>query len=78
MHYFKSPNVKVHSSGIGFAGLLTLLFVALKLTGHVSWPWFWIVSPLLIQMALGLVIVAVAALAVVVVEMLEKKSTSKK
>jgi hypothetical protein len=78
MHNFTKPPVKVTNSGVGFAGLLTLLFVALKLTGCIQWPWYWVVSPLLIQMALGLVIVAVAALAVVVVEMLEKKSTSKK
>jgi hypothetical protein len=35
------------SSGIGFIGLLTLLFVGLKLTGHIAWSWFWVLSPLI-------------------------------
>lgn len=28
------------SSGIGFFGLLQVLFVGLKLTGHIAWPWW--------------------------------------
>jgi hypothetical protein len=27
------------SSGIGFTGLLTVLFIGLKLTGHITWSW---------------------------------------
>jgi hypothetical protein len=30
------------SSGIGFSGLLTVLFIGLELTGHITWPWFWL------------------------------------
>jgi hypothetical protein len=37
------------SSGIGFPGLLTVLFVGLKLTGHITWPWVWVLSPLWIS-----------------------------
>jgi len=77
MHNFSKPAVKVTNSGVGFAGLLTLLFVALKLTGCVSWHWFWVVSPLLIQMALGLLLVAGAALVLGVIAILEKKSGGK-
>ena len=77
MHNFQKPAVKITNSGVGFAGLLTLLFVALKLTGCVSWHWFWIVSPLLIQMALGLLLVAVAALVLGVIAALEKKAGRK-
>ncbi|HEU5422492.1 MAG TPA: hypothetical protein VFU72_03035 [Nitrolancea sp.] len=25
--------------GIGFAGLLTIVFITLKLTGYIHWPW---------------------------------------
>lgn len=32
--------------GIGFTGLLTILFVGLKLTGHLDWSWWWVLSPL--------------------------------
>lgn len=37
--------------GISFCGALTILFVALKLTGVISWPWLWVWSPLLISYA---------------------------
>lgn len=32
--------------GPGFASLLTLLFIALKLTGVIAWPWVWVLAPL--------------------------------
>ena len=40
------------SSGIGFGPLLTVLFVGLKLTGYVTWSWWWVLSPLWIPIAL--------------------------
>ena len=33
--------------GIGFFGLLTIVFIVLKLTGYIDWSWFWVLSPLL-------------------------------
>ena len=33
------------SDGIGFIGLLQLLFIALKLTGHIAWNWFYVLLP---------------------------------
>lgn len=50
------------SSGIGFTGLLTILFIALKLTGVISWSWWWVLSPLWIGLALIAVILIVAIL----------------
>ncbi len=34
------------SGGIGFCGLLTVLFIGLKLTGHIQWSWLWVLSPI--------------------------------
>lgn len=34
------------SGGIGFAGLLTLIFIVLKLCKVISWKWVWVLSPL--------------------------------
>lgn len=34
------------SSGFGLPSLLTVLFVGLKLTGYISWSWWWVLSPL--------------------------------
>ena len=48
------------SGGIGFFGALTLLFVALKLTGFIGWDWVWVLSPLWIPgVFLGVAIVFV-------------------
>ena len=30
----------------GFSGFLFLVFLVLKLTGHISWSWWWVTSPL--------------------------------
>lgn len=35
------------NGGIGFFGLLTIVFIVLKLTGYIDWSWFWVLSPLL-------------------------------
>jgi hypothetical protein len=32
--------------GPNFLGLLTILFIALKLTGYIAWSWWWVLSPL--------------------------------
>ena len=37
--------------GIGFAGLLTIVFIVLKLTGHIAWSWWWVLSPIWISFA---------------------------
>ena len=32
--------------GLGFSGLLGIVFITLKLCGVISWPWVWVLSPL--------------------------------
>jgi hypothetical protein len=39
----KNVSVQV---GPNFLGLLTILFIALKLTGYIAWSWWWVLSPL--------------------------------
>ena len=29
-----------------FTGLLAILFIGLKLTGVITWPWLWVLSPI--------------------------------
>ena len=47
------------SGGIGFAGLLTILFIGLKLTGYITWSWLWVLSPLWISAGLALAVLLV-------------------
>jgi len=35
-----------NNGGIGFFGLLAILFIGLKLTGFIAWSWWWVLSPL--------------------------------
>ena len=49
------------SGGIGFVGLLTILFIALKLTGNIDWSWWWVLSPIWISIGLVLGILAIIA-----------------
>ena len=55
-----SNNTSTSSGGIGFPGLLTVLFIGLKLTGHISWSWWWVLSPLWISLLLAIVILGIA------------------
>lgn len=42
-----SSETKVsYSGGIGFTGLLTIVFIILKLIGKIDWSWWWVLSPL--------------------------------
>lgn len=47
------------SSGIGFSGLLTVAFIVLKLTGYISWSWWWVLSPIWIPILVVLFILAI-------------------
>ena len=37
------------TGGVGFCGLLTLVFIVLKLTKVIEWRWLWVLSPLWIS-----------------------------
>lgn len=51
---------------IGFTGLLSLLFIALKLTGVIGWPWLWVLSPIWITFGLvGAIFVVVGIVYVI-------------
>ena len=50
-------NGKQTSSGIGFTGLLTIVFIVLKLCGVIAWSWWWVLlSPLWISTILWVVL----------------------
>jgi hypothetical protein len=52
---------ETRSGGIGFCGLLTVLFIGLKLTGFIAWSWLWVLSPIWIPIAIVLAIALAAA-----------------
>lgn len=46
----------IDNSGIGFAGLLTIAFVVLKLCGIINWSWWWVISPIWISAIIFMVV----------------------
>ena len=50
------------SGGIGFVGMLAIVFIVLKLTGYIAWSWLWVLSPIWIPFALILVVAIIAAI----------------
>jgi len=64
-----SQNTRTSSSGgIGFAGLLTIVFIVLKLVGVIAWSWWWVLAPLWISFALFVVVLLVVLLILAVVK----------
>ena len=45
----KTKSVQV---GPGFLGLLTILFIGLKLMDYIDWSWWWVLSPLWLPFAI--------------------------
>lgn len=48
--------------GVGFLGLLFIVFLVLKLTNVIDWSWWWVTSPLWGSIVLGIVVAFVLAL----------------
>lgn len=60
-----SQNVHV-SGGLGLPSVLTIVFIVLKLTGHIDWSWVWVLAPLWISFGLFVAVtVAIVLLAAV-------------
>lgn len=45
--------------GVGFAGVLTIVFIALKLAHIIEWSWVWVLAPLWIELILVVIIVLI-------------------
>lgn len=58
-----SSNPSAHTSGF-FTSALTVLFIGLKLTGHIDWSWWWVLSPLWISALLALTVIAIVGIVV--------------
>ena len=43
-------------SGIGFFGLLTIVFIVLKLCKVIDWSWWWVLSPTLFSIIVFIVV----------------------
>lgn len=48
------------AAGIGFPGMLAIVFITLKLLGKITWSWWWVLSPVWLPftVVMGVVLVA--------------------
>lgn len=58
-------NKTTTDTGITFAGGLTLLFIALKLTGVINWNWFFVCLPTILPIVIILCILCVIGILIV-------------
>lgn len=61
------------SGGIGFAGLLTIVFITLKLIGKIDWSWWWVLSPLWISALLVIGILGVVGIVALIAWLASRK-----
>lgn len=64
--------------GIGFFGLLTILFIGLKLTGYVNWSWVWVLSPIWLPSVIVIVVFVLFLVFRLVKDTIEKKRRGQK
>ena len=50
-------NNNSQSGGIGFLGLLCIVFIVLKLTNVIAWSWWWVLAPIWAPLVIGLLVV---------------------
>ena len=67
-----SNNNTTVSGGIGFSGLLTIVFIVLKLCGVISWSWIWVLAPMWVSVALCVAIILIVAIIGFIMMMFQK------
>lgn len=62
-----SGSAKAKGGGIGFCGLLTIVFIVLKLLKVINWKWVWVFSPIWIPAAIVLIVALILIIVSLVV-----------
>lgn len=47
------------NNGLGVCGILTIVFVVLKLVDVINWSWLWVLCPLWINLLLTIIILII-------------------
>ena len=53
---------KETNGGLGLGMILFLIFMTLKLTGNITWSWWWVASPLWIPVLLVMGVIVLGVL----------------
>lgn len=60
------------SGGIGFIGLLTIVFITLKLCGVISWSWVWVLFPMWIVLAIAILLFLICLVVTIISGLMNK------
>ena len=55
--YKKTSITQCSTSGYSFTTILTIIFVVLKLLDLITWNWFWVLSPTIFGIGIGILLV---------------------
>jgi fatty acid desaturase len=73
-----SNDQETKSSGIGVFGLMGVMFIGLKLTGYVTWPWIWVLSPFWIPAAIVFSVLFTCSVVVGVMQAIEDSKNARR
>ncbi len=51
-----------NTGGIGFCGLLAIVFITLRLLDVIDWPWLWVLAPIWIPLVIGAAVVVLCGI----------------
>ena len=64
-------NTKVVYKGIGFAHILTIIFVIAKIVGYIEWSWWLVLLPSIISLGLSILVWLVVLVVVIIAAFLD-------
>lgn len=70
MRNYLGKDIKINFGGISFSGILTIVFIVLKLTNVISWSWLWVLSPLWIDILIIVVLLIICILILLIKKLL--------
>jgi hypothetical protein len=63
---------EINVSQMGFLGWLGILFIGLKLTGFINWPWLWVLAPIWIPLSIGLAVAIIMLVLLLIFKAFDK------
>jgi uncharacterized integral membrane protein len=71
-------NSNASSSGIGLSGALFILFLALRLTDHIDWAWYWVAAPIWIPLGIVVAFALMLGAVALVIWLVERRAEKKR
>lgn len=67
------PETKIVQRSFPFWSILGLIFITLKLTGYINWPWVWVLAPFWGPIVVGVALFVIIFLALILFDFFKSK-----